>query len=341
MPGKTNLHDYPAQFLEMGLRLVGAGQAVEARALVRNALAARSGDRLIAALAAQILRHKVPSFHHGMLRDTARNTAWRTAIEALAPGRRVLDIGTGSGLLALIAARAGAAHVHACEMNPLIALTAREIVLANGLGDKITIHPVHSGQLDRVRDLGGGVDLVVSEILAHDLLGENVLKTLAHAHAELCAPGAVFLPERAAIRVALADDPLRPEPLGMFEGFDLSAFNAHVKAGQTARTTDPQFILRSAAADLLSFDFSRPPELEGRGAVSLTSTGGLVSGIAQWLQVDLGGGASYENAPGFDPDAHWGVGHYALPTPRETVPGETVQVGGWHGADRIAIWAEP
>lgn len=335
----AELHDYPAQFLEMGLRLVSAGQAVEARALVRKALAARPGDPLIATLAARILRHKVPSFHHGMLRDTSRNTAWRQAIEALAPGRVVLDIGTGSGLLAMIAARAGAAHVHACEMSPLLALTAREIVIANGLGDRITIHPVHSGKLTR-KDLGGGAELVVSEILAHDLLGENVLPSMAHAHAELAASDAVFLPERAAIRVALADDPLRPEPLGDVEGFDLSAFNVHVKAGQTARTTDPKFALRSPAADLMTFDFTQPPELEGRGVAELTSAGGTVSGIAQWLHVELGAGATYENAPGLDPDAHWGVGHYSLRVPRETAAGEVVQVGGWHGRDSIAIWAE-
>ena len=334
------LFDHPTEFLQMGLRLVGAGQAAEARALVRNALAARPDDRLIAALAGRILRHKVPSFHHGMLRDTARNAAWRTAIEALAPGRRVLDIGTGSGLLALIAARAGAAHVYACEMNPLVALTAREIVIANGLSDKITVFPVHSGRLERVRDLGGGADLVVSEILAHDLLGENVLPALAQARAELCAPGAVFLPESAAIRVALADDPTKPEPLGAVEGFDLSAFNRHVKAGQVARTHDPQFALRSAAADLMAFDFAAPLALEGRAKAQLTSTGGRVTGIAQWLRVELGAGATYENAPGADPEAHWGVGHYALPAARDTAPGEVLDVAGWHGADSIAIWAQ-
>ena len=335
----ANLHDYPAQFLEMGLRLIKAGQAAEARALIRTALAARPDDLLIAALAARILRHKVPSFHHGMLRDGARNTAWRTAIEALAPGRRVLDIGTGSGLLALIAARAGAAHVYACELNPLLALTAREIVAANGLTDKITVLPVHSDKLTR-RDLGGGAELVVSEILAHDLLGESVLPTLAHAHAELCVPGAVFLPERASIRVALADDPLRPAPIGMVEGFDLSAFNAHVRAGLTVRTTDPRFILRSEPADLLTFDFACPPELEGRGCAELSSTGGFVSGIAQWLKVELGGGATYENAPSLDPDAHWGVDHHPLPTRRETALGEVLRVGGWHNKDSIAVWAE-
>ena len=336
----AKIHDYPAEFLEMGLRLVKAGKAVEARGLVRNALAARPGDPLLAALAGRIMRSKVPSFHHGMLRDHARNMAWRQAIEALAPGRVVLDIGTGSGLLAMIAARAGAAHVHACEMNPMLAQTAQTIIAANGLADQITIHPVRSDRLDRQRDLGGGADLIVSEILAHDLLGEGVLPTMDHAHAQLAAPGAVFLPESATIRVALADDPLRPEPLATVEGFDLSAFNAHIKAGQTARTTDPQFTLRSASADLMTFDFTRPPSAEGRSTVDLTSSGGAVSGVAQWLRVELGGGATYENAPGSDPDAHWGVGHYALPELRETAAGEVVRVGGWHNKDSIAIWAE-
>ncbi|MEL7220183.1 MAG: 50S ribosomal protein L11 methyltransferase [Bacteroidota bacterium] len=43
-----------------------------------------------------------------------------------------MDIGTGSGLLAMMAARAGAQEVVACEMNPLLAEAASQIVEQNG-----------------------------------------------------------------------------------------------------------------------------------------------------------------------------------------------------------------
>ena len=53
-------------------------------------------------------------------------------------GRRVVDIGTGSGILALAAARAGAANVTAIDINPIAALTAAENARSNGLGDRVT-----------------------------------------------------------------------------------------------------------------------------------------------------------------------------------------------------------
>jgi methylase of polypeptide subunit release factors len=53
-------------------------------------------------------------------------------------GKRVIDVGTGSGILALAAARAGAEYVVAADINPNAALTAAENARANGVGDRIT-----------------------------------------------------------------------------------------------------------------------------------------------------------------------------------------------------------
>ena len=53
-------------------------------------------------------------------------------------GKYVVDIGTGSGILALAAARAGAKNVLATDINPNAALTAAENATANGVGDRVT-----------------------------------------------------------------------------------------------------------------------------------------------------------------------------------------------------------
>ncbi|HUC71581.1 MAG TPA: 50S ribosomal protein L11 methyltransferase [Stellaceae bacterium] len=52
-------------------------------------------------------------------------------------GKRVLDVGTGSGVLALAAARAGAESVIAADINPNAALSAAENARANGVGDRV------------------------------------------------------------------------------------------------------------------------------------------------------------------------------------------------------------
>jgi release factor glutamine methyltransferase len=53
-------------------------------------------------------------------------------------GKRVIDVGTGSGILALAAARAGAASVVALDINPNAARTARENAQMNGFGERVT-----------------------------------------------------------------------------------------------------------------------------------------------------------------------------------------------------------
>jgi release factor glutamine methyltransferase len=53
-------------------------------------------------------------------------------------GKRVIDIGTGTGILALAAARAGAAHVVAADINPNAALNAADNARANGLGHRVS-----------------------------------------------------------------------------------------------------------------------------------------------------------------------------------------------------------
>lgn len=74
------------------------------------------------------------------LLDTRRTMALKRAIEAsVKPGDMVMDVGTGSGILAMFAARAGAKRVYGVEITPEIAEFARENIRANGLSDTVEI----------------------------------------------------------------------------------------------------------------------------------------------------------------------------------------------------------
>ena len=111
-----------------------------------------------------------------MLKDDARNHCFAHAIERRVREQQrrtgqpplVLDIGTGSGFLGMIAARAGA-QVIACEMNEPMAALARQVVAHNGLSARMEVRAVRSDALS-LEDLGGRkADLVVSETLDSEL----------------------------------------------------------------------------------------------------------------------------------------------------------------------------
>ncbi|MDE2404242.1 MAG: 50S ribosomal protein L11 methyltransferase [Sphingomonadales bacterium] len=331
--------DDPAALLARMRALIARGEAESALAIARDAIAGAPSSALVRAIGHHVFAEGIDGFHVDMLRDEARTAAYAGAIARLAPGRRVLDIGTGSGLLALLAARAGAHHVYACEADSRLALTAREIVAANGLADRVTVLPLHSDELDRDAHLGGGVDLVLSELFSQDLLGEGVLRTLADVRARLCLPGARFLPARAAIRVALADFAGSPPTLGEVAGCDLGPFNRHAPAQEPLRQGRRDCALRSAPADLFALACDGASPREARARRPLASTGGRVTGLVQWIRFETAPGLVYENAPAPGAESsHWVLVHHRLPRPIATAPGDLVPVHGWYSDETLLVW---
>ncbi|KQN21223.1 hypothetical protein ASE86_14710 [Sphingomonas sp. Leaf33] len=308
--------------------LVARGQHADAYALGRAALAAAPADTAVRDLVRGCLTKDVPQFHLRMLRDGARNACYAAAIARLVtPGMRVLDIGTGAGLLALLAARAGA-EVVTCEANPVIAAAAREIVAANGLADRITVVAKRSTELQIGVDLPARCDLLVSEIFGDDLVEEGVLPSLRDARARLLVPGAPVVPPRAGLRCALVMherlDRLDRPGLDDVLGFDLSAFAVLTRPDRhLSPRAQPHVALRSDPVSALAIDFEGAMDVPAE-RIALTSTGGRVDGIAHWLRIDFGDGVVYESPPFAHADAHWLIPVHALAAPRETVAGEEV-----------------
>jgi len=103
--------------------------------------------------------------------------------EALPPGTEVLDLGTGSGILAIAAARLGAGRVVAVDNDPVAAKTARENVIANEVQEAVS---VICGSLE---DVSGSYDLVVVNILA-GVIVEMVQEGLAK---RVCSGGVLIV----------------------------------------------------------------------------------------------------------------------------------------------------
>lgn len=123
-------------------------------------------------------------------------------------GRTVLDLATGSGLVALAALLAGARHATAVDLDPVAAAAARLNAAANGLADRLTV---------TVGDLTAGAPPSVDVVLAGDVCYDRdmtaaVLPWLRRARAAgtrvlLGDPGRAYLPSQGLRRVAEYDVP--------------------------------------------------------------------------------------------------------------------------------------
>src|SRR6266511_1680805 len=120
--------------------------------------------------------------HRTMICDRVRTGAFRCAIDSVVrPGDVVLDVGAGSGILSVFAARAGAARVYAVERTSA-AVLAHELAAANG------------------------VDVIVSEWLGGFGIDEGMLVPVIVARDRWLKPGGVMIPRLVMAWAALVHD---------------------------------------------------------------------------------------------------------------------------------------
>ena len=323
-------------------RMMRAGFSRRAEEIAREALAAPPDSPEVRALARAILARNVPYWHFGLVQDTERNDAYELALKrTIRPGMRVLEIGAGTGLLAMMAARAGAVEVITCEANPTVAETARGIIAQNGYDDRVSIVAKHSDDLKIGVDLPAKADMLVSEIIANNLFAEHALPAIGRVQRNLLADDGIVIPAVASVRIALAEAPDTRE-MGVVSGFDLSAFNGHLPPHTVVSVGNEGLRLRSAARDLFRIDFqSRRFSMGGRARTELDSLGGRINAVVQWLYMDMDGrGTTYENRPAPGRQSAWASNVYHI-TPVDSSPGDMFVVEGTHDVTDLRIWARP
>ncbi len=132
-------------------------------------------------------------FHDLLLGDALRMRAYRSALaEVVHPGDVVVDLGTGTGVLARWAIEAGATRAYGVERDAALLERARAAADEAGLGDRFV--PVAGLSFDV--ELPEPADLVVSEILGNLVDNEGCGPILADARARFLRPGGRLLPHR-------------------------------------------------------------------------------------------------------------------------------------------------
>ncbi len=309
-----------------------------------RAYAIRPWDPVVSGLRRVAISYVVPRWHFPMLHDKPRNDAYAAAIRrAVSADHHVLEIGTGSGLLAMLAARSGARRVTTCEMVPIIATAARKVIAANGLADRIEVVTGKSQDLEIGRDISEAGDVLVSEIIGNDFLSEGVLAAVADARKRLLNSDAVIIPAAASIRIALAGG-VQIERLlsaGVYDGLNLGAFDLFRPVSLSVPETFALAPL-SEATDLFSFDFTHEARVApDRRSVALTATSaGRCHGVVQWIRLQLDAATAFENTPFGLHRSHWEPMLHVFPRPLDVRAGDVVRVLAIHDVGSLMISLE-
>ena len=272
----------------------------------------------------------VPNWHLKMMNDLDRNDAYLKALKlAISDNDLVLEIGTGSGLLAMMSADAGAKKVITCEASKTIAGKAEEIISQNGYSNKITVIDKKSTDLLVGKDLPNRADIIVSEILSSEFVGEGIQPTIVDANKRLLAKNGKMLPESGDIRIALLGDSKEIKEniyVKDINGFDFSKFNSIIgNKFSLSLKNKPNFLSETEIA--FKFDlYGSKIKYEEEKILSLKANkSGLCYGVIQWLGLQIFKEVKYENRPGEIP-SHWPTPIYRFDEPLYVVEGQEITI---------------
>jgi type II protein arginine methyltransferase len=288
----------------------------------------------------QVMQRIVARWHFSMLNDGQRNEAFDAAIRRAVAGKTVLDIGSGSGLLAMMAARAGAERIYTCEMNDVIADFAERIVSANGYANKIKIIAKKSQDLVLGNDLAEKVDVLVTETVDSALLGEGIIPIVLHARKHLLREGGQIIPRRARMYAALlqARDVWEMNRVDVASGFDVSLFNHLATDGfYPVRLDRFEHRFLSESFRLCQFDFMVDALKPRRFDIPLVATEtGECHAIAYWFDLYVDDDTSFSTSP-LNGESHWKQAVQCFTSPVTLHAGQQCSLSVRQNSNRFAF----
>eukprot|EP00494_Astrolonche_serrata_P025412 UN25673 len=184
--------------------------------------------------------------HEEMLKDFVRTNTYQRSIvdnKHLFKDKIVLDIGCGTGILSLFAAKVGAKHVYGIDCAD-IADTAKLIVKENGYQNKITII---KGKVEDIKLPVDKVDIIVSEWMGYFLLYESMMDTVIYARDKWLKKDGILMPDKARLHVcAIEDGKYRKEKVDFWDnvyGFKMSCIKATALSEPLVDVVPPEQVI--------------------------------------------------------------------------------------------------
>lgn len=232
--------------------------------------------------------------HEEMLKDKVRTNSYKNAIEGNPEAFKdkvVLDIGCGTGVLSIFAARAGAKHVYGID-NADIVHYAREIVKVNNFSDQITII---QGKVEELELPVDKVDIIISEWMGYFLIYESMMDTVLFARDKWLRPGGLILPDKCIMKVAAIEDEVyKNKKLHFWDnvyGIDMTCLSSASFVEPIVDTVDDQCIV-STVDSFIEFDLNtvKVKDLEFTVPYTLKAKrDDAIHGIVTWFDIVFGG----------------------------------------------------
>jgi protein arginine N-methyltransferase 1 len=261
-----------------------------------------------------------------MIADSVRMDAYLRALRgAVKPGAVVVDIGTGTGIFALLACKLGARRVYAIEPGDAIAV-GREMALANGCADSIEFIQGLSTEVT----LPERADVIVSDLRGVLPFCNRHLPAIRDARRRFLAPGGTLIPRRDTLWLACVEAPAAyahiagPWFAGAY-GLDLrAAFKLVTNTWERAKIGAEQLIAAPQRLGDIDYATVDDPDFAAtvRSRITRAATG---HGFGAWFDATLADGVEFSNAPG-EPEAIYGKAFFPWSEPVDLVPGDEVTV---------------
>lgn len=266
-------------------------------------------------------------YHRTLIADIVRNDAFYAALKAaITPGKTVVaDIGAGTGLLGLMAAKLGAREVLMFEVAEVAGVAARTIKANREKACRLI--PCHSTEFDD--DVK--VDVIVSETLGNYALEENIVATIADARKRFLKPGGTIIPRAIAqfaapvIADRIHNEMSAWDRVGQGLSFAHAKFMSLNNAYVRTLRADELLDCGASAAQWDAMDLTRDSRSNRKGdarwRLSRTDT---IYGFAVWWRAELGAGIRLSTAPDA-PKTHWEQLYFPLLDPITAGAGETIE----------------
>lgn len=230
--------------------------------------------------------------HEEMLKDSVRTYAYQRAIlqnAHLFKDKVVLDVGAGTGILSMFAAKAGAKQVIAIECSEIVHM-ARKIVAQNKLDHKITFIQAKCEEAVLPVDK---VDIIISEWMGYFLLYESMLDTVIFARDKWLIEGGLIFPDKASMYIAgLEDGEYKDEKLGYWQnvyGFDYTCCKQSVIEEPLVDVVNGNAV-NTNACKILDLDLNTCTVKDVDFAADFTlkvNRDDFVHGLVVWFDIDF------------------------------------------------------